>query len=79
MEEQKKKAIEGIVDSCIFAFSEGLMSRYSEEVNEPDGVINAKKNNCFIAELGEEFMFYSAFVRSSTRFLAVSRDTALIL
>ena len=23
-----------------------------------------KKNNCFIAELGEEFMFYSAFVRS---------------
>ncbi len=23
-----------------------------------------KKNNCFVAELGEEFMFYSAFVRS---------------
>lgn len=34
------------------------------EVNNPEGVINSKKYNCFINELGEEFMFYSAFVRS---------------
>ena len=53
-----------IVDSTITSFATGLISRYSAEVDDINGVINMKKNNCFIAELGEEFMFYSAFVRS---------------
>lgn len=60
----KKKAIEIIVDTAITNFAEGLVIRYSNEVDDVNGVINMKKNNCFIAELGEEFMFYSAFVRS---------------
>ena len=64
MEEQKQKAIEIVVDTAVEAFAEGLVSRYSNEVEDPTGVINMKKNNCFIAELGREFMFYSAFVRS---------------
>lgn len=64
MEEQKKKAIKLVVDASISSFAEGLISRYSNEVDDVNGVINMKKNNCFIAELGEEFMFYSAFVRS---------------
>lgn len=62
--DQKRKAIQIIVDTAMTAFSEGLISRYSSEVDDINGVINMKKNNCFIAELGEEFMFYSAFVRS---------------
>lgn len=61
---EKRKAIEIIVDTAITNFAEGLISRYSDEVTDVNGVINMKKNNCFIAELGEEFMFYSAFVRS---------------
>lgn len=64
MEATKKKAIELLVDTAITSFSEGLISRYSSEIDDINGVINMKKNNCFIAELGEEFMFYSAFVRS---------------
>jgi len=60
----KQKAIEIIVDTAITNFATGLISRYSSEVDDVTGVINMKKNNCFIAELGEEFMFYSAFVRS---------------
>lgn len=64
MDLQKKTAIEIVVDTAIGAFAEGLISRYSDEVDDVNGVINMKKNNCFIAELGEEFMFYSAFVRS---------------
>lgn len=64
MEESKKKAIQQIIDSNIKSFSEGFELRYTSEVNDPEGVINRKKNNCFIAELGKEFMFYSAFVRS---------------
>ncbi len=61
---EKRKTIEIIVDAAITNFAEGLISRYSNEVDDVNGVINMKKNNCFIAELGEEFMFYSAFVRS---------------
>lgn len=64
MDKDKEKAIRQIVDSSLRNFAEGFKLRYSSEVDDPSGVINSKKNNCFIAELGEEFMFYSAFVRS---------------
>lgn len=64
MQIEKKQAIQAIVNSYISGFAEGLKSRYRDEVNDTCGVINMKRNNCFIAELGEEFMFYSAFVRS---------------
>lgn len=60
----KEESISLVVDATMGAFAEGLVSRYSDEVDDINGVINMKKNNCFIAELGEEFMFYSAFVRS---------------
>lgn len=64
MNNDMKIAVQAIVDSTICSFAEGLKSRYIDEVDDPKGVINQKKNNCFIAELGAEFMFYSAFVRS---------------
>lgn len=64
MTNEMKVAVQAIVDSTICSFAEGLKSRYIDEVNDAQGVINQKKNNCFIAELGAEFMFYSAFVRS---------------
>ena len=60
----KETAIQSFVDLAIGSFAEGLISRYANEVDDINGVINMKKRNCFIAELGEEFMFYSAFVRS---------------
>lgn len=64
MDSIKQNSIEIVVNTAIESFSEGLLSRYTNEVDDVEGVINMKKNNCFIAELGEEFMFYSAFVRS---------------
>lgn len=64
MTNDKKTAVQAIVDATICSFAEGLKSRYIDEIDDPKGVINQKKNNCFIAELGSEFMFYSAFVRS---------------
>lgn len=64
MDSKKKNMIEILVDASMSNFSTGLTSRYEKELTCDDGVINMKKNNCFIAELGEEFMFYSAFVRS---------------
>lgn len=64
MDSQKKKSIELLVDTGIECFAAGLTERYDNEVDDEYGVINMKKKNCFIAELGDEFMFYSAFVRS---------------
>lgn len=64
MDNVKIQAIRSIVDSGIKNFVEGFELRYTSEVDDLNGVINAKKNNVFMAELGEEFMFYSAFVRS---------------
>lgn len=64
MENLKRKAVNEIIDSSIKSFADGFEVRHIKEVDDPSGVINAKKNNVFMAELGEEFMFYSAFVRS---------------
>ena len=64
MENLKRKAINEIIDSSIKSFADGFEVRHIKEVDDPNGVINSKKNNVFMAELGEEFMFYSAFVRS---------------
>lgn len=64
MDNKKEALIKDIVDTHIRQFVDGLEARYTLEVTDPLGVINAKKNNAFMSELGEEFMFYSAFVRS---------------
>ena len=64
MDEIKEKAIRAIVDASIKSFANGFECRHSSEKENPLGTINMKKNNCFIAALGEEFIFYSAFVRS---------------
>ncbi len=60
----REKAIRTIVDSSIKAFANGFELRHESELNDPLGTINMKKNNCFIEALGDEFIFYSAFVRS---------------
>jgi len=64
MDSAKQRAIREIIDSSLKSFINGFEARYEGEIDNPNGVINSKKNNCFIAELGEEFIFYSALVRS---------------
>lgn len=64
MKKEKIKIINTLIDTAIRSFANGFENRYTNEVDMPAGVINSKKNNVFIAELGDEFIFYSAFVRS---------------
>lgn len=64
MDTIKLNAIQQIVDSNIKSFADGLELRYKRDLDNPSGNINSKMNNCFIAQLGDEFVFYSAFVRS---------------
>ena len=64
MDINKKQVIQEIVDEHINNFAINFAERYRGELNKPKGVINYKKLNCFISELGGEFVFYSALVRS---------------
>ena len=64
MEKEKENQIRILVDMSIKTFADGFEGRHDAELNDPNGTINMKKNNCFISVLGDEFIFYSAFVRS---------------
>lgn len=64
MEDSKKIQIQNIVDREIRAFIDNYEKRITKEVNKPNGVINKKKKNCFLAQMSKEYIFYSAFVRS---------------
>ena len=64
MEQIKEDKIREKVRNAIKDFSENFEVRYMREITDPTGVINSKKNNAFVSELGNEFMFYSAFCRS---------------
>ncbi len=60
----KEKFISCIVDTAISAFATSFSDKHLKGVNNPNGVINSKRNNCFIAELGEDFIIFSALSRS---------------
>lgn len=60
----KETKVREKVRNRIIGFADAFEKRYMREINIPTGVINSKKNNAFVKELGNEFMFYSAFCRS---------------
>ena len=64
MDAIKEQKIREKVRYNIKDFVDKFEKRYMKELTDPTGVINAKKNNAFVSELGNEFMFYSAFCRS---------------
>lgn len=64
MDSIKEQKIREKVRKTITKFVDNFENRHMKEINNPAGVINAKKNNAFISELGDEFMFYSALCRS---------------
>lgn len=57
-------AIKTIVAASVKSFSEGFHSRHEGEYENPEGTINKKIHNVFIAALGPELKYYSALVRS---------------
>lgn len=60
----KERAIRSIVSSCVKSYANGFSTRHITEVNNPEGVINMKIHNVFIAKLGAEIQYYSALARS---------------
>lgn len=60
----KNEAIKTIVYSSVEGFAEGFKSRHEGELDNPNGTINMKIHNVFIAVLGPEIQYYTSLVRS---------------
>jgi regulator of RNase E activity RraB len=61
---ETEKSIRQIVRSAVEAYANGFEARHRGEVNNPNGTINMKIHNVFIAALGEEIQYYTSLVRS---------------
>jgi hypothetical protein len=60
----KDKAIKSLVKTAVQSYAAGFERRHLHEVNDPDGAINMKVHNVFIAALGSDIQYYTALVRS---------------
>ena len=60
----KKEAIKSLVYTAVESFATGFQGRHEGEKENPEGTINMKIHNVFIAILGIEIQYYTALVRS---------------
>ena len=60
----KKEAIRSLVHTAVESYAEGFQARHEGEVDNPNGTINMKIHNVFIAVLGSDIQYYSSLVRS---------------
>lgn len=60
----KKEAIRSIVHASVESFAVGFQGRHEGELEDPEGTLNMKIHNVFIAVLGPEIQYYTALVRS---------------
>lgn len=60
----KKNVIRSIVYASVESFSAGFKGRHEGELENPEGTLNMKIHNVFIAVLGPEIQYYTALVRS---------------
>jgi hypothetical protein len=63
-EATQKQHIQAIVSTGVTTFAAGFRARHEGESENPDGVINSKVHNVFIAALGSDIQYYTALVRS---------------
>lgn len=62
--DDKEKAIREIVQSAVTGYASKFSNRHLKEVGDPNGTINKKIHNGFIAHLGSEVQYFSALARS---------------
>ncbi len=60
----KREAIGSLVETAVESYATGFQARHEGEVENPDGTLNMKIHNVFIAALGPDIQYYSALVRS---------------
>ncbi len=59
-----EEAIRSLVRAAVTAYANGFRARHEAEVDNPEGIINMKIHNVFVAALGPEIQYYAALVRS---------------
>lgn len=60
----KDEAIRALVHTAVESYATGFQARHDGEVDNPEGCLNMKIHNVFIAALGPEIQYYAALVRS---------------
>jgi len=61
---ENEVVIRKLVKVAVESYAEGFEARHIAEYDDPDGTINMKIHNVFIAALGPELQYYTALVRS---------------
>lgn len=61
---RREKEIRKIVYNKILEYANNFEARHLRDINNPNGTINMKIHNVFIASLGKELQYYTALVRS---------------
>lgn len=61
---ENKEAIRLIVSTAVESFAASFKARHEGEREDPNGTLNMKIHNAFIAALGPEIQYYTALVRS---------------
>ena len=59
-----EKKVRLIVQKSVESFASNFAARHILEKDDPDGVINSKVHNIFVAALGDQVRFFSALSRS---------------
>src|SRR5689334_1932971 len=59
-----KQVIELLVQTAVENYAQGFQARHELEYDNPNGTLNMKIHNVFIAALGPEIQYYNALVRS---------------
>lgn len=60
----QESAIRGLVRASVGAYATGFQARHEGEHGDPEGTLNMKIHNVFIAVLGPDIQYYTALVRS---------------
>ncbi|MCL4339445.1 TdeIII family type II restriction endonuclease [Patescibacteria group bacterium] len=58
------ETIKALVKTAVESYAVGFKGRHEGEVDNPDGTLNMKIHNVFIAALGPEIQYFTALVRS---------------
>jgi hypothetical protein len=61
---ENELVIRKLVKMAVESYAQGFETRHIAEYDDPDGTINMKIHNVFIAALGPEIQYYTALVRS---------------
>ena len=73
-----ERAIRQLVATSVQTFSKAFSERHITEYDDPDGTLNMKIHNVFIAALGEELQYYTAMCRSFDSSLGNMLETLAI-